>query len=157
MQATDAAFCQNFVLARHNVLEAFATLENAVMFASQRFGTPPLSICSSLGQRLDALGKVKASPKLAKAMLPNVLASVERAKVLLGVRNDIVHSHQHVANIGEVTAVYLNTGQSTLAFPSARILTLGQHERLRKEVLELARAINPPSPPQPLPVATAGP
>jgi hypothetical protein len=148
----------NFILLRHDILESFATLEQSIRLAVEQTGVAPASEGAALGQQLEALSKLKPSSSLSKSRCASIKKIIEQAKLLIPVRNDIVHSHQHIANIGEFVAIYRNSSRSKHCYPLARVLTAAQHEALRAAAIQLAEAlINPPSQPQPLPGATTGP
>jgi hypothetical protein len=145
-----------FVQARHDVIEAFATLEQSIRTAAKRYGAKPVSECASLGQRLDKLGELKPSSKLSKSIHKGLAEQLDAIRPLVPVRNDIVHSHQQIVELDQAVSIYVNVANSDDAYPKVRMLTLAQHHTLVSEVCRHVEGLNPPSRPQPSPGAAGG-
>jgi hypothetical protein len=155
--SSTASARSKFVLARNDVIEAFATLEHSIRTAAKRFGAKPVSECASLGQRLDKLGELKPSSKLSKSLHKDLVDQLDAIRLLVPLRNDIVHSHQQIIELDEAVSIYINVANIDEAYPKVRMLTLAQHQVLIAEVYQRADKINQPSPPQPSPGAAGDP
>ncbi len=131
---------EDLQIARSCLLDCFADVEASVICMQAKFGHK--SSTAALGQRLDALRKVKAGPQLAKATVLQLSAFIERLSVLNGLRADVVHARMYVAPIaGEMRACFINSLECDAEFPSARLMTLDQFTKLNKELRELATAM----------------
>jgi len=159
--------------ARSEVLDAFAELEgelaDLIVLLADKVPNP----AGLLGQKLDALATLKPSSSLSKHRHKQITDCVRAAQLLCEIRNDLVHSRMQMM-VGELeTAVYLNVKKRDEPYPQARILSLANHQQLAAQARDITvrfrecradskSAINkstktPPSPPQPLPAAAAGP
>ena len=138
---------QAFDVQRSRVLDSFADLEHAIVAACVRHKTTcPLN--ASLGQKLKEL---RAAHPSAEKLLS------KDGEELLNLRNAIVHSKLQILENDK--AVYVNVQTQCFATP-AYALTIEQHKRLAGRAKQLANEmskLNPPSQPQPLPDAAAGP
>ena len=149
--------------ARCCLIDSYADVESAMISLQQRLELP--SDKTTLGQRIDALGKIKASPAIPKALISRLRTYHARLALLNELRCDVVHSRMGVAPIaGEMCAYFINSREAGAEFVSARLLTLDQMIALASELRRLAQSLSMlvmPSqaalPQRPSPGATAGP
>ena len=127
-------------IARSCLLDSFAQVEESVICLQAKFGHKPSA--ATLGQRLEALRKVKASAQLSKATITQLQTHVLRLATLNALRADVVHARMFVVPVaGEMRACFMNSRECSEEFPSARLLTLDQFSKVSKELRELAAAL----------------
>ena len=137
---SETAIAEQLQIARSRLLDSFAEVEESVICLQTKFGFK--ASLASLGQRLETLRKVKASPQLSKATVTELQAHVERLAVLNELRADVVHARMYVAPIaGETRAFFVNSIECAAEFPIARLLKFDQFAKLNKELHELATAL----------------
>ena len=135
-----AATKEQLQIARCGLLDSFAEVEESVIRLQVKFGHK--ASAASLGQRLEALRKVKASPQFSKAAFAQLQLHVQRLTSLNDLRGDVVHARMYVAPVaGAVRACFINSRECAEEFPSARLLTLEQFIKLNKDLRELAAAL----------------
>ncbi len=128
---------ENLQVARSCLLDSFADVEASIITLQAKLEIKATN--ATLGQRLDALRKIKASPQLSKAKLTALHEFVARLAELNRLRGDVVHARMWVAPIaGEVRACFVNSLEAAEEFPSARLLTLSQCEAVGRELREIA-------------------
>ena len=154
---------EQFAIARVQMIESFVRLEAEITKIILRF-EPQFEVGSPL---ISKLNKLKTLSKLEKSQL-----SEKAAKRLEGlgseiskstkIRNDLVHGIMSVVTHEGITkAAFQNATDLAKEFPQFTHLAIADLDDGRKQLNNVANQLkqltNPPSPPQPLPGAAAGP
>lgn len=131
---------ENLQVARSCLLDSFADVEASIIRLQTKLDIKVGN--ATLGQRLDALRKIKANPQLSKAKLTILGDLVTRLTELNRLRGDVVHARMWVAPLGgEVRACFVNSLEAAEEFPSARLLTLAQCDSVGRELREIAQRL----------------
>ena len=138
--ATKTPSKEQFHIARSCLLDRFAEVEESVICLQARFGHKANT--ATLGQRLEALRKVKAGPQLSTATVTQLQGAIQRLTELNALRVDVVHARMFVAPVaGGMRACFINSLECSEEFPSARLLTFEQFNKVNRELHELAAAL----------------
>ena len=149
-----------FHLARSAMLDSFAALEVALMYASKK--AEIIDNAVHFAQVLDQMRKSKFFANL----LPNTHSELnellDRCHAISLMRNDIVHSRMHfLAPQGNMRACFSNSRECFSEHHMARIFTLPGLVALSKQTRATAQRLDAifnqqPLPQQPSPDAAAG-
>jgi hypothetical protein len=127
--------------ARSAILDAFAALEQETAEALRCLPSVACSEGATLGQKLEKLASLKASPSLSTACHKIIIELVAEAQALSEVRNDVVHSRMRLAVGQPETAIYLNTRAIQCQYPTGRVMNLAEHEALSSQTKDVTKRL----------------
>lgn len=151
----------SFSIRRSQFLDAFAQVEATIsrIIASN---DPQFDPRVPFGNKLKALGQLKANHRLSKKAIDRFATVPADIATLTRIRNDLGHGIMTIVHRSdEATAAFHNAADYAVAFPQYTLLSVDDFDSGRRKLLQMAtelqKIINPPSPLQPWPAATAGP
>ena len=142
MHQFDNIIPNDLTIARSGVLDAFAELEYEVAEAVKALGGDTGHEGAPLGQKLDKLAGLKAGPMLSKENSKIITEAAKRGLTLCEIRNDVVHSKLRFVSGHPEIAIYINARIINQPYPTARVMTVTQHQTLAREITVIAECIN---------------
>jgi hypothetical protein len=159
---TESLSCSDaFSIRRSEFLDAFARME-ATISRIVATNDPHFDPRIPFGNKLKALGQLKASNRLSKKAIERFATLPADIATLTRIRNDLGHGLMSIVyRNNEAIAALHNAADYAVDFPQFTLLSVEDFNTGRKRLLQLANEIkmlsNPPSQPQPSPGAAAGP
>lgn len=128
-------------LARCAFLDSFADTEIALGRLAKRLALKGCGL--TVGQRLEALKTIKASPSFSQAKVQKLAEQLTRLQSLNAIRADVVHSRLAVAPIGgQARACFINSTTCSDEAPTARLVTRDEFAKFSKVLKEIAVAVD---------------
>ncbi len=160
-ESKELSSADSFSMRRSQFLDAFARVE-ATMSRIIANNDPQFDPRIPFGNKLKALGQLKANNRLSKKAIDRFAALPADIATLTRIRNDLGHGIMTIVHrSNEATAAFHNAADYAVAFPQYTLLSVEDFESGRRRLLQIANELktiaNPPSPPQPLPAAANGP
>jgi len=160
-ESKDLSFTDSFSVRRSQFIDTFARMEAGISRIIA-CNDPQFDPKLPFGNKLKALGQLKANNRLSKKAIDRFVTVPADVATFARIRNDLCHGIMTVVyRNDEAVAAFQNAADYAVSFPQYTSLSVDELESGRRRLLQIANELktvaNPPSPPQPLPVAASGP